>query len=55
MDLDGERRKRLVEKHAHAIVKLYFRWQTGAKGSRIYNLLKSGDFIGGAWVLEKTN
>lgn len=54
MDLDGERRKKLVEAHAHPILKHYFRWQTGAKGSRIYNLLSSGEFSGAGWVLEKT-
>jgi len=54
MDLDGERRKKLVEAHAHPILKHYFRWQTGAKGSRIYNLLTSGEFSGAGWVLEKT-
>lgn len=54
MDLDGERRKLLVEQHAHPILRHYFKWQTGAKGSRIYNLLSSGEFSGAGWVLEKT-
>lgn len=53
MDLDGERRRKLVNDHAHPLLKPYFRWQTGAKGSRIYNLLKTGEFIGAGWLLQK--
>jgi ubiquinone/menaquinone biosynthesis C-methylase UbiE len=53
MDLDGERRKRLVETHAHPLLRHYFRYQSGAKGSRIYNLLKTGEFVGAGWVLQK--
>jgi ubiquinone/menaquinone biosynthesis C-methylase UbiE len=53
MDLDGERRKKLVEDHAHILLKHYFRYQSGAKGSRIYNLLKTGQFSGAGWVLQK--
>jgi ubiquinone/menaquinone biosynthesis C-methylase UbiE len=53
MDLDGERRKQLIEQHAHPLLKHYFRYQSGAKGSRIYNLLKTGQFTGAGWVLQK--
>lgn len=53
MDIDGERRRKLVNDHAHPLLKPYFRWQTGAKGSRIYNLLKTGDFKGAGWLLQK--
>lgn len=53
MDLDGERRTKLVEQHAHPLLRHYFKYQSGAKGSRIYNLLKSGQFSGAGWVLQK--
>ena len=53
MDLDGERRRKMVESHVYPILKLYFKWQTGAKGSRIYKLLKSGEFSGAGWVFQK--
>lgn len=53
MDIDGERRKKMVEQLAHPLLKAYFKWQTGAKGSRIYNLLKSGNFSGAGWVFQK--
>lgn len=53
MDIDGERRKQLVDQHTIRFLKFYFKWQTGAKGSRIYNLLSSGQFVGAGWLLEK--
>jgi ubiquinone/menaquinone biosynthesis C-methylase UbiE len=55
MDLDGERRTKLVEQHAHPLLKHYFRYQSGAKGSRIYNLLKTGQFSGAGWLLQKAH
>lgn len=55
MDLDGQRRTKLVEENSNSfIIKMYFKYQSGAKGSRIYNLLKTGQFTGVTWVLEKS-
>lgn len=54
MDLDGQRRTKLVEDYSSSfIIRMYFKYQSGARGSRIYNLLKSGQFSGVTWVLVK--
>jgi SAM-dependent methyltransferase len=54
MDIDGERRKKLVARHSsNIIMKYYFEYQSGAKGSRIYRLLEGGEFLGHSWLWKK--
>lgn len=53
MDIDGERRNKEVAESCPSIFKPLFYWNSGAKGSRIYKLLESGQFKASTWVFQK--
>lgn len=54
MAIDSERRLNEVITHSPVILKPFFKWNSGAKGSRIYKLLETGQFKAATWVLTKT-
>lgn len=53
MSLDSERRMTEVIKHSPTILRPFFKWNSGAKGSRIYKLLESGEFCAHSWFCQK--